>query len=263
MKLNDTMQGRASRVREGRRRICMKLKGRLKAIAEMVPSCRIMCDIGTDHAYIPIYLLEKRICKKAIAVDLRGGPLITARKNIQEHGFERDIETRIGHGLQPVEENEIEVIVVAGMGGLLICDILSEGKTKAMKASKLILQPMNAIEIVREWLFDNLFSIASEKLVKEGGKIYNIIAAEWTGVKSDVMRIHHHIGEKLIDCRDPLLGEYISRKIKQLDKVISGLEKSCSPKTEIVELTGLRNEMKGILEKIDKDSGVNGGNAWE
>jgi len=98
----------------------MELKGRLKLIADLTPKCNIVCDIGTDHAYIPIYLVMNKKCQRALACDVRKGPIGFAEKNIAEYGLSQYISTRIGYGLEPLEDNEVDVVVIAGMGGLLI-----------------------------------------------------------------------------------------------------------------------------------------------
>ena len=167
----------------------------------MVPECNIVCDVGTDHAYIPIYLVNNKKCKKAIASDIRPGPINIAKKNIEEYGLLDSIETRIGNGLDTIKENEEDVIIIAGMGGIIIKDILERGIDKAKKANALILQPMYAIEVVHEWLCSNGFEVYDEKLAREEKKIYDVIAAKWTGKiqKKDIL--YHHIGEKLFEKR--------------------------------------------------------------
>lgn len=228
----------------------MELKGRLKAIAGEVQTCDIVSDIGTDHAYIPIYLVGNRICRKAIATDVREGPIRIAQKNINEHRLENLIETRVGDGLIPIRPEEIDTVIIAGMGGLLIRDILEESMDKARKATRLILQPMNAIEVVREWLYKNGFQISSEILAGEGNKIYNIMSARWTGEPTEKDQVYYYIGEKLIERKDPLLEKYINRKIRQFDSIISGMELSEKRGHEASCYRYLRDSMKDILEKL-------------
>ncbi len=159
----------------------MQLKGRLALISQKVPKCNIVCDVGTDHAYVPIYLLKRGICEKAIVTDINKGPIHIAQRNIKEHQLDEFIETRIGDGLEPLKDSEVDGIIIAGMGGKLIERILSNGISKAKRAEFLILQPMNSEEIVTSWLYKNKFEIVDEELVKEDSKIYNIKTAKWTG----------------------------------------------------------------------------------
>lgn len=218
----------------------MELPGRLRLIAQMVPECNVVCDIGTDHAYIPIYLVNNKKCKKAIASDIRPGPINIAKRNIEEYNLSDSIETRIGNGLDALRENEEDVIIIAGMGGLIIKDILERGINKAKKANALILQPMCAVEVVHEWLCKSGFEVYDERLVKEERKIYDVIAAKRTGKiqKKDVL--YYHIGEKLFEKKDPILKIHIQNKIKLLDKIINQMEnmkeKDCVKRKEYIVL---------------------------
>jgi len=230
----------------------MELKGRLKLIADKVPLCDTVCDVGTDHAYIPIYLISNKICKKAVATDVKKGPILIAGRNIKESGLEGFIETRLGDGLDPLKEAEVDVIIVAGMGGLLIQEILEKGFKKAQKANKLVLQPMNAIEVLRRWLYDNKFDIEDEQLVDEGEKIYNVIVARWTENKRNPEEIHYYIGEKLIARNDPLLGRYLRKRVRQLDNIIHEMRNSKGDNNRVKqEYMWLRQKMLDILAEVD------------
>lgn len=227
----------------------MNLKGRLKLIAEKVPVCRCVCDIGTDHAYIPIYLVINKVCKKAIASDIKSGPISKARENIRKHGLEESIETRIGSGLKPIRADECDVIIIAGMGGLLIREILNEDMEKARNATSIILQPMSDIEVVREWLYNNGFDIYDEGLACEGEKIYNVIAARWTGVPRQLDSIYHHIGEKLLENRDPLVEKYLNWRIRILDRIINEIKNTDNDKIE-EEYRLHRKELYNLLQRL-------------
>lgn len=202
----------------------MELSGRLKLIAQMVPECNIVCDIGTDHAYIPIYLLNNKKCKKAIASDIRVGPINVAKKNIEKYKLLDKIEMRVGDGLDVIKKNEEDVIIIAGMGGILIKEILEKNIDKAKKAKILILQPMYAVEVIHEWLCNNGFEVYDEKLVKEEYKIYDVIVTKWTGKIQKKDTLYYYIGERLFENKDPLLKIHIKNKIKQLDKIINEME---------------------------------------
>ncbi|HOJ09030.1 MAG TPA: class I SAM-dependent methyltransferase [Clostridiales bacterium] len=232
----------------------MKLKGRLRAIAEMVPKCNLICDIGTDHAYIPIYLVKSSICKRAIITDIKQGPINIAENNIRENHLEDCIETRLGDGLHPLDNNEIDVLIIAGMGGKLMAKILWEGISKAMNANLLILQAMNGLELVTQWLFEEGFDICDEELVEDDNRIYNIKAARWTGVKKVYNNVDLHISKKLIEKNNPLLIEYIDRKLAVLDKIISGLQKtnknSAEAETELYKMEILKKDMTEIINNM-------------
>lgn len=229
----------------------LELKGRLLLIANMVSPCDILTDVGTDHGYIPIYLVEKGICSKAIACDVRKGPLNIAKRNIEEFQLTELIETRLGSGLEPISYSESDVFVIAGMGGLLIRDILLKDIDKARKAKRLVLQPMNAIEVLREWLYTNGFDIFDEALVQEEHKIYNVIVAKWTDQTRYMREIDYHIGEQLVKKHDRLLESYLMKKLKQLDNTIIGLKKAEYKDMEAINSKlKLREEMNDVLNII-------------
>jgi len=230
----------------------MILKGRIKLIADMIPECDILSDIGTDHAYIPIYSVEKEKCRKAIACDIREGPVAVANKHIRQYGMEGRIETRIGSGLKPLREDEMDVCVIAGMGGVLIREILTEDLEKAKLAKSLVIQPMNCIELVREWLYLNGFEIFDEGLINEGFRIYNVIVARWTGKITKKKQIYHYIGEKLIEKKDPLLKKYINRRLELINRVINQMQAMKEPNSSLmIEQKNLRDQLNALLEKID------------
>ncbi|HHV28547.1 tRNA (adenine(22)-N(1))-methyltransferase [Acetivibrio mesophilus] len=203
----------------------MELKGRLKLIADMTPKCNIACDIGTDHAYVPIYLVMNKKCQRAVACDVRKGPISIANKNILEYGLTQYISTRIGYGLEPIEDDEADVIIIAGMGGLIIREILTKDFAKAKKAKTLIIQPMNSIELVRQWLYENGFDIFDERLAMEEDRIYNAMAVKWTGNVKIKEEVYYYIGEKLFENKDPLLTVFIEKKIGHMDRIILEMEK--------------------------------------
>lgn len=221
----------------------MRLKGRLGAIAEKIPDCGTMADIGTDHAYIPVYAVMKGICKKAMATDVRTGPVRIAERNIRRYGLQDRIEVRLGYGLEPLAAGEADVAVVAGMGGPLICEILQNSLDKARVVKMLVLQPMNAIEAVRKWLNEAGFQIYEEVLASEGEKIYNVICTGWTGSIGTRDDYDYYVGRELLQSGDPLLRAYLDRKLRQLNVIIEGRDKSN---------TGRDDELEGIIMLRDR-----------
>lgn len=225
----------------------MKLKGRLKLIADKIPECNVLCDIGTDHGYIPVYAVLNNLCRKAIACDVKKGPLQFAKENIRKYDLEKIIEVRCGDGLEPIRADEADVIIIAGMGGTLIKNILNKGIEKAKAVKSLIIQPMNSLDEVRRWLYSNSFEIADEELVNEGEKIYNVIMANWTGVRNSVREVDYHIGRKLVEKKDRLLPKLLERKIKQTQHILSQMEnKSVKDASK-----NLGNDIDKEIKKID------------
>jgi len=203
----------------------MKLSERLHSIAGLVPPVHTLADIGTDHGFIPIYLIKQKRIKYAIASDISMGSLDKARQLIREYNLEHCIDTRLGDGLSVLSPGEADVIVIAGMGGVLISDIISRGNETAVTANALILQPMTAQAELRRWLLSNGYEIIDEELAKEEHKIYEIIVAvpnpDVSSYKED---IYYEIGWKLIEKKHPLLEEWITRKMQGLEQVIAQLE---------------------------------------
>ncbi|QZY56570.1 tRNA (adenine(22)-N(1))-methyltransferase [Crassaminicella profunda] len=200
----------------------MKLTPRLLNIAKLVPKGSILADVGTDHGYIPVYLMKNKIVEKTIATDVNKGPLLSAQKNIKNNGLEDSIETRLGNGLEPIEPEEIDTVIIAGMGGLLIRDILMNHPKVTKSIKRFILQPMVAQDELRRWLCNNHFKIVEEKLVSEDHRIYEILVVEH-GKDEIENEIYFEIGKKLIENKDPLLEIFIKKHIKKQNDIINNL----------------------------------------
>ena len=150
----------------------MELSRRLRAVAGLVTPGNRLADVGTDHGYIPIYLIKEKKIPSAIAMDVNRGPLQRAVVHISEEGLTEKIETRLSDGLKELKPGEVDAAVIAGMGGALTIRILEEGREVAEKMKELILQPQSEIARVRYWLTENGFSIEEEDIVLEDGKYY-------------------------------------------------------------------------------------------
>lgn len=201
----------------------IKLTPRLQCVAGCIKKCRLLADIGTDHAYIPIYAVQNGLAEKAIASDVVKGPLKIASDNIKAHNLETKITPILANGLSSAEN--ADVIVIAGMGGKLICNILKDNEDIAKNADYLVLQPMTCSFELRKYLHKNGFKILDEKLAKEEDKIYNIMIVK-KGTENFTDDFYYHIGEKLIENKDSLLSEYIKMRAKVIKKQIEGLRKS-------------------------------------
>lgn len=155
----------------------MKLSPRLKMVADMVRPGVVAADIGTDHAYIPIYLLQNQICPRAIASDLRQGPLENARMTIFAAGLMGEIDVRQSDGLDRIGAHEAQDIILAGMGGNLIVDLLARTAWLRNSEKRLLLQPMSHAEDVRQYLCDNGFKILFEQACFEDKRVYIALCA--------------------------------------------------------------------------------------
>lgn len=156
-----------------------KLSNRLKRVAHHVPQGAKLLDVGSDHAYLPIYLMQKGTITAAIAGEVVEGPYQSALKNVAEQGLDDQIEVRLANGLAAFDlSDQVSVISIAGMGGRLIAEILDKGKEKLSHVDRLILQPNNREDDLRQWLQAHDFRIIAEDILEEAGKIYEIIVAE-------------------------------------------------------------------------------------
>lgn len=222
---------------------------RLNAILKLVPKCKTVCDVGTDHAYIPAYLVKKGICQQAIAMDLREGPLKRAKETVKRCNMEENVSLRLSNGLEKLEENEADVIVIAGMGGLLINEILSANAEKHKKAL-FILQPMTAEEEVRKYLEKNGFEIVDECLAREENKLYTIMAVKKGYMKTE-NELNYYIGRKLFENNDPQLKFAVERLLKKYRLILEGLktaknaddEKKALAKRMIIMLNDAKNKL--------------------
>lgn len=227
------------------------LSPRLKIIADSIESFGTMADIGSDHAYLPIYLVKNERVKSAIATDVNRGPVLIAKERLKSNKVDKSVAVRQGNGLRVLKPGEAEVIVIAGMGGILIRDILDKDAKVAESAKLLILQPMRDSDKVRKWLFEHGFDIIDEELVKEQDRIYEVIWAKPSGKarKANGLML---VGEKIIEKKHPLAVEYINKKIDELEKVIAALgsmdTENCRERTK--ECNTLLNFYREVLEWV-------------
>ncbi|MFO7635704.1 MAG: class I SAM-dependent methyltransferase [Clostridia bacterium] len=195
----------------------IKLSPRLRMIAESIKPCMTAWDVGSDHAHIPIYLVQKGICEKAFATDVREGPIAISEKNIVRHGLSEEIICRMGDGLEVVDDPDC--IILAGMGGILIRELLLKQEETASKARQLILQAMTHQEDLRKYLFDSGYDIYHEDLCMEKQRIYNVICTRYTGICTAYEEYELFSSKILTKEPHPLLKEYLAPKIKRLNNM--------------------------------------------
>ena len=173
---------------------------RLELVASFVPQGAILLDVGSDHAYLPIDLVERRRINSAIAGEVVEGPYQSAVKNVEAHGLREKIQVRLANGLTAFEEeDQVSVITIAGMGGRLISTILEEGLDKLANVERLILQPNNREDDLRIWLQDHGFQIISESILEEAGKFYEILVVE--------------AGQMKLSASDIRFGPFLSKEV--------------------------------------------------
>ena len=173
---------------------------RLELVASFVPQGSMLLDVGSDHAYLPIELVERGQIEGAIAGEVVEGPYQSAVKNVESHGLKEKIQVRLANGLAAFEEeDQVSVITIAGMGGRLIATILEEGLDKLASVERLILQPNNREDDLRIWLQDNDFQIVAESILEEAGKFYEILVVE--------------AGQMKLSASDLRFGPFLSKEV--------------------------------------------------
>ena len=159
----------------------------------MVPHGCIVCDVGCDHGYVPIYLAEHKICPKIIAMDVNEGPLMQAKEHIRAFALEEYIETRRSDGVGALGYEEADCLILAGMGGRLTVRILTEGKEKIAAIKVLVLQPQSEITLVRAFLRERGYRIIHENMVYEDGKFYPMMKAVLCPADQDCEKEQGHL----------------------------------------------------------------------
>lgn len=202
----------------------LELSPRLALVASWVPHGAKLADVGTDHAYLPVWLALHGRVTSAIASDLRKGPLERARETGRTYGAE-GIDFRLGDGLASIRPDEADTIVIAGMGGENIAAILAAAPWTADGRHTLLLQPQSRAASLRRFLMENGCTITREALVRDRGTIYPVLEA--TAGRMELTLGQLHGGAKLL--RDPLGERYIIEKIIRLQGAVAGLNRSTAP----------------------------------
>lgn len=220
----------------------MALSERLTAVARMITPGLRVADVGCDHGYLAIYLIKNHISPHVIAMDIGCGPLERAMEHVQEAGLAPEIEIRLSDGLAELNEDEADCIVMAGMGGPLMIDIMKRGEAICDEAREFILQPQSEIDRVRHFLEDNGYRIISEDIVLEDGKFYPMMKAIHGNMNLE-NEIYYRFGKILLHEEHPVLRAYLRNERRQLHEIRSELMDS--PKTDRVE-----ERLKEIAEEI-------------
>ena len=223
----------------------LELTPRLKAIAAWVPQGAKLADIGTDHAYLPVWLVLHGRAESTSASDLRKGPLERARLTGRTYGAE-GIDYRLGNGLSGIGPQEADTIVIAGMGGENIASILAAAPWTGDGAHTLLLQPMTRSAQLRRCLMENGYAIPREALVRDRGTIYPVMEVKAGQMELTLGQLHG--GAKLL--ADPLGERYIIEKIIRMQGAVVGLSRSAAPekadeiRDTITALMELREEWR-------------------
>ncbi len=200
-----------------------KLSLRLTEIVRLCGTGKVIADIGCDHAFVCIQLIQTKAYEKAIAMDVRSGPLAAAEINIRSTGLEDCIETRLSDGMEKLEPGEADTILIAGMGGDLIMRILRFGRDRLPGLNRLVLGPQSHVPEVRAFLHENGFRITEESFLKEDGKYYSLLAA-CPGEDEAYTEEELAFGKRNIIHRDDTLEEWLADRCRKLETIIDSLK---------------------------------------
>ena len=201
-----------------------QLSPRLALCASYVRQGSVVADIGTDHALLPVWLVRSGKAVRAVASDINEGPIERARLNVSRNELNDRISTVVADGLAGVDPEQVDDIVIAGMGGDLIAAILDAAPWTKDSRYRLILQPMSHAERLREYLFTNGFSIEQEQAVRDSGRVYSVICAAHTGSVSYTDAMLY--GGLLIGSEDDAARDYLQRTVSSLRVRAAGLRAS-------------------------------------
>lgn len=211
----------------------MQLSKRLAAVAAFVSSGNRIADVGTDHGYIPIHLVKNNICPKAVAMDIRKGPLQRAQAHIREYGLEDRIETRLSDGTAALHIGEADTLVIAGMGGNVMIHILEDGYETIKNMHECILQPQSDIGKFRYYLQQRGYKTVAEDIVLEEDKYYPIIKVipeaglDYNNrIPESTQQMFHLFGQLLLENRHPVLRQFLDKKLEKICKVMTQIQEN-------------------------------------
>ncbi len=226
------------------------LSERLKRLAANVQRKGVVADIGCDHGFTSIYLVQMGLADRAVAMDINRGPLERAQEHILQYQVQDKVALRLSDGAKELSAGEADTILISGMGGALICRILRESETVVRSASELVLSPQSEAWLVRRCIHGLGFRIAAEEMVKEQGKYYVVLRAV-QGQESYGQDIDYIYGRKLLEGRDAVFLEYLRKERCRVEEVLKGMEGkelSGAGQEKRQELLLARSRMESILQ---------------
>lgn len=224
------------------------LSKRLQAIADFVDTGDRVADIGTDHAFLPIALVQSGKSDYVLASDIGAGPIAIAKQNIADHGLSAKIEVRQADGLQGIRpEDDLDTVVIAGMGGELICKILTDGQHLLDGSENLILSPHRDVDQVRQWLADNEFGILDETILTDEGHTYEVLVAGRTKPEVPYTPADIAFGPVLRKKRSALFVSELQRRQRSLQHVLAGLEVASG------DITDKQQQVQADLQLVEAE----------
>ena len=226
----------------------VKLSKRMKAIANFVSPTKTIVDIGTDHGFLPIFLVETKVCQSAIAMDVNQGPLERAKVHISERNLMDKIQTRCSDGLEQLRQGEGQAMIIAGMGGPLMMRILREGVDVARSMEEIVLQPQSELEEFRKFLYLEGYDIVDETMVLEDGKYYNVwkVIPGLLKKEDDYWKLSAQVrryGTLLIEKKNPVFIEALCKEEKVCKQIQDLLDKGLQLDKRKVRLAQVKDKL--------------------
>ncbi|MFB4166496.1 tRNA (adenine(22)-N(1))-methyltransferase TrmK [Virgibacillus sp. JSM 102003] len=236
----------------------IKLSERLSTVAAYVTEGAFFADIGSDHAYLPCYVCLYDSKAHAIAGEVKEGPFKSALETVNKYDLSSRVQVRLGDGLQVLRQGEVNVLVIAGMGGSLITSILEEGKDRLQSVQRIIVQPNVNERNVREWFYKNNYTITSEEILEENGHIYEIIIADREAAKSpyktDLLQEQLLFGPLLIEHKTEIFIKKWKNELSKRIRVIDEMKKAKEQNQD--KISEFEKELSWVQEVL-KDGNVN------
>ena len=226
-----------------------KLSKRLEMVASFVPTGAIVADIGSDHAYLPCYLVHKGIATRAVAGEVVQGPYDSAVRQVRTEGLSGKITVRLADGLAAVEEADaVTAVTIAGMGGPLIVSILEKHPQALKTVTRLILQPNIHAKAIREWAVQHGWALQDEVILEEDGKVYEVLVLQRGSM--DLTEAQTLLGPKLMNTKSDVFVEKWSREVanwQRVQQAIASAEPTAENKAKSEELAHLIELVQGAI----------------
>lgn len=202
----------------------MKLSKRLETVASMVTKGNCVVDVGCDHGFVPIFLVESGISPSAVAADVRPGPLSRAKEHIKEHGLEEKIQTRLSDGLANITSGEADSLIMSGIGGILMVRLLTDGDETARSFQEMILSPQSELADVRRYLVANGYFIEYEHMLCDEGKFYFIFHVVVTKDERDWSKDEYRYGKTICTEDVDTFRAYLEKEKRQYEQILEKMK---------------------------------------
>lgn len=236
----------------------VRLSKRLQMVAGQVQNGGVVADIGCDHGYTAIYLIEQGLAERVIAMDINKEPLRRAAEHIQQYRMQESIETRLSDGAAELVPGEADALLISGMGGALICRILDEAADVTAQAQELILSPQSELSFVRHYLLEHGFCIDREKMLADRGKYYTVIHAVHAqyghGEQHFIQEEEYIYGKYLLDHHDMCLLSFLKTEESRLERVLNQMKRSELSEDGRKQQSEVEGKLRCVLRAISSYS---------